>query len=443
MEEAPTPLNITQKGKKISISKKIEINENNGKQKLNIIIEKDYIIFKILYQDPILNEYSCKYSLNEIKSLHKMFSSISSFNEFFDYINNLSINNRISIQKQEGFIIINLEAEYLFKKYNIQMKLFKEKLDIELNFINVFKQLTGLKNLIKTIYNENKILKEELAQKKNEIKKLFEDNNNLKTEKEKVDKLLKEKNDNENIIVLNNNAEDEHKEKNRIKIAIKDKKSKDNDVIIEDLEQKYKTLEKLMKIKFDELNNEIEDLKSKLAEKIEFKIEPRKKQNIFLNLEDKLSMIMAKGEADKNDIEEIKKISKQIIEGTDVSPTEIIMDFFKSNMNNLTTYSIDNTSLQRLVDLKVKICGVISVYEPELKMRIKIEKEKQKEKNIKGKEKEKKNINVIHIIDEFRKEYNLDKDTFNDDRLMAYLQTYKNDKREAFKALMNRMYGGK
>ena len=65
----------------------------------------------------------------------------------------------------------------------------------------------------------------------------------------------------------------------RIKIAIKDKKSKDNDVIIEDLEQKYKTLEKLMKIKFDELNNEIEDLKSKLAEKIEFKIEPRKTQN--------------------------------------------------------------------------------------------------------------------------------------------------------------------
>ena len=179
MEEAPTPLNITQKGKKISISKKIEINENNGKQKLNIIIEKDYIFFKILYQDPILNEYSCKYSLNEIKSLHKMFSSISSFNEFFDYINDLSINNRISIQKKEGFIIINLEAEYLFKKYNIQMKLFKEKLDIELNFINVFKQLTGLKNLIKTIYNENKILKEELEQKKNEIKKLFEDNNIL------------------------------------------------------------------------------------------------------------------------------------------------------------------------------------------------------------------------------------------------------------------------
>ena len=366
MEEAPTPLNITQQGKKISISKKIEINENNGKQKLNIIIEKDYIIFKILYQDPILNEYSCKYSLNEIKSLHKMFSSISSFNEFFDYINNLSINNRISIQKQEGFIIINLEAEYLFKKYNIQMKLFKEKLDIELNFINVFKQLTGLKNLIKTIYNENKILKEELAQKKNEIKKLFEDNNNLKTEKEKVDKLLKEKNDNENIIVLNNNAEDEHKEKNGIKIAIKDKKSKDNDVIIEDLEQKYKTLEKLMKIKFDELNNEIEDLKSKLAEKIEFKIEPRKTQNIFLNLEDKLSMIMAKGKADKNDIEEIKIISKQIIEGTDKSPTEIIMNFFKDNMNNVTTFSIDKIDLKKLVDLKIKISESIFEYETEL-----------------------------------------------------------------------------
>ena len=394
MEEAPTPLNITQQGKKISISKKIEINENNGKQKLNIIIEKDYIIFKILYQDPILNEYSCKYSLNEIKSLHKMFSSISSFNEFFDYINNLSINNRISIQKKEGFIIINLEAEYLFKKYNIQMKLFKEKLDIELNFINVFKQLTGLKNLIKTIYNENKILKEELAQKKNEIKKLFEDNNNLKTEKEKVDKLLKEKNDNENIIVLNNNAEDEHKEKNGIKIAIKDKKSKDNDVIIEDLEQKYKTLEKLMKIKFDELNNEIEDLKSKLAEKIEFKIEPRKTQNIFLNLEDKLSMIMAKGKADKNDIEEIKIISKQIIEGTDKSPTEIVVNFFTDIMNNVTTYSNDKIDLKKFVDLKIKISESINEYETEL-LKMKIKKENEKIEKEKKEEKKNKKVDII------------------------------------------------
>ena len=298
----------------------------------------------------------------------------------------------------------NLDEMYsMIVELNNNYKIIKEKNEI------------NKKNIL-SLNIQFKVLLANFTETKEDLKK------NIEELKEKVEKVIKA-NKKDNSINSISNLNSGYKYNN-----------------ICNLEEKVNTL---MKNKFDDLENEIKALKLKLAEKEELKIEDKNGKNNFDNLENKLSMIMAKGEADKNDIEEIKKISKQIIEGTDVSPTEIIMDFFKSNMNNLTTYSIDKTSLQRLVDLKVKICDVISVYEPELKMRIKIEKEKEKEKNIKGKEKEKKNIDVIHIIDEFRKEYKIDKDTINDNTLMAYLQTYKNDKNKAFKALMQRMFGGK
>ena len=265
----------------------------------------------------------------------------------------------------------NLDEMYsMIVELNNNYKIIKEKNEI------------NKKNIL-SLNIQFKVLLANFTETKEDLKKNIEE---LKEKVEKVIKANKKDNNINNISNLNSGF-------------------KSN---IENLEEKTNSVNTLMKKKFDDLENEIKALKLKLAEKEELKIEDKNGKNNFDNLENKLSMIMAKGEADKNDIEEIKKISKQIIEGTDVSPTEIIMDFFKSNMNNLTTYSIDKTSLQRLVDLKLKICDVISVYEPELKMRIKIEKEK--EKNIKGKEKEKekKNINVIHIIDEFRKEYNLD-----------------------------------
>ena len=383
MEEAPTPLNITQQGKKISISKKIEINENNGKQKLNIIIEKDYIIFKILYQEPILNEYSCKYSLNEIKSLHKMFSSISSFNEFFDYINNLSINNRISIQKQEGFIIINLEAEYLFKKYNIQMKLFKEKLDIELNFINVFKQLTGLKNLIKTIYNENKILKEELAQKKNEIKKLFEDNNNLKTEKEKVDKLLKEKNDNENIILLNKqllvfkthldeNIKKFEKQINELEIKINEIHKKTNHINIDEINKlkiKFEDMEKSTNKMFESIRLNYNENKKLLFNNNEKEQKTYDLKKVLEDFENLLIIIISSEENEeigKENLEKFKNISRILIKNK-ISPIQILSKYFKDN-NKIAKNNneIDFKILERISKLQMKLIDIL--YDIEFKL---------------------------------------------------------------------------
>ena len=245
----------------------------------------------------------------------------------------------------------NLDEMYsMIVELNNNYKIIKEKNEI------------NKKNIL-SLNIQFKVLLANFTETKEDLKK------NIEELKEKVEKVIKA-NKKDNSINSISNLNSGYKYNN-----------------ICNLEEKVNTL---MKNKFDDLENEIKALKLKLAEKEELKIEDKNGKNNFDNLENKLSMIMAKGEADKNDIEEIKKISKQIIEGTDVSPTEIIMDFFKSNMNNLTTYSIDKTSLQRLVDLKVKICDVISVYEPELKMRIKIEKEKEKEKNIKGKKKKKK-----------------------------------------------------
>ena len=177
MEEAPSPI-LTHKIEE-TITKTIKINEKDIIRKLNIITKDDIIIFKILYQESLLIEYSCKYTLNELKLLHKIFSLLTSFKEFIDYIVNLSNQNKISIQKEEEYLLLNLDVEYLLNKYNIQIKLIKEKINVELNFINIFKQMTGLKNIIKNIYNENKNLKEEIDKKNNDIINLYKENNTL------------------------------------------------------------------------------------------------------------------------------------------------------------------------------------------------------------------------------------------------------------------------
>ena len=191
MEEAPTPLLIA-KEEKIT-SKTILITQKDDSKKLNIMIGKEYMIFNMEYQDPLLIKYSGKYSLKDIKSFHKMFSSILSFNEFLDYIIKLSKDKKISIQKDEECLFLNLETEYLLTNYNIRIKLNKEKLDVESNLMKFYKQMTGLKNIIKN-------LKEEINKKNNDITKLTEENNNLKIEiKKGEEKLEKIQQDNNNI----------------------------------------------------------------------------------------------------------------------------------------------------------------------------------------------------------------------------------------------------
>ena len=191
MEEAPTPLLIA-KEEKIT-SKTILITQKDDSKKLNIMIGKEYMIFNMEYQDPLLIKYSGKYSLKDIKSFHKMFSYILSFNEFLDYIIKLSKDKKISIQKDEECLFLNLETEYLLTNYNIRIKLNKEKLDVESNLMKFYKQMTGLKNIIKN-------LKEEINKKNNDITKLTEENNNLKIEiKKREEKLEEIQKDNNNI----------------------------------------------------------------------------------------------------------------------------------------------------------------------------------------------------------------------------------------------------
>ena len=246
MDEAPTPLLITKKEK--ITPKTISIAEKDDTKKLNIMIEKDYIIFKIEYQDPLLKKYSGKYSLNDIKLFHKMFSSILSFNEFLDYIIKLSKDKKISIQKEEEFLFLNLETEYLLTNYNIRIKLIKEELDVESNLINVFNQMKGLKNIIKK-------LKDEINEKNHDITKLNEENNNLKIEiKKGEEKLEKIQQDNNNI------AEEIFKLKENLKKEINDLKENFNKEI-NDLKEMYNN-------DINNLENEIQIFKNEKKEDI-------------------------------------------------------------------------------------------------------------------------------------------------------------------------------
>ena len=309
MDEAPTPLLITKKEK--TTPKTILIAEKDDTKKLNIMIEKDYIIFKIEYQDPLLKKYSGKYSLNDIKLFHKMFSSILSFNEFLDYIIKLSKDKKISIQKEEEFLFLNLETEYLLTNYNIRIKLIKEELDVESNLINVFNQMKGLKNIIKK-------LKDEINEKNHDITKLTEENNNLKIEiKKGEEKLEKIQQDNNNI------AEEIFKLKENLKKEINDLKENFNKEI-NDLKEMYNNDINNLENEIQIFKNEKEkDIKENPKEYIKVENEEKEKDedddNISIKEDDNNErMEEEKGDDNKNinsiDFDEENENNKDINE---------------------------------------------------------------------------------------------------------------------------------
>ena len=82
-----------------NISESFDLNQDDNNYKLNIeIISKD-IILNILEKKEKLKEYEIKLSLEELKQMHQIFSTISSCQEFLDYIKGLIENKKLSIKK--------------------------------------------------------------------------------------------------------------------------------------------------------------------------------------------------------------------------------------------------------------------------------------------------------------------------------------------------------
>ena len=66
-------------------------------------------------------------TFQNIKEIHNLFFGINSFNEFHDYLNTLSENKKLTINKKEDKLCIHLSVEYLFKPHSIDITLSPEK----------------------------------------------------------------------------------------------------------------------------------------------------------------------------------------------------------------------------------------------------------------------------------------------------------------------------
>ena len=182
-------LHIPKKG--IMINKDpIKIEQDNNNYCLNIGINEDIIRFSIIDKEKLQSvNYIKTMSFQEIKTLNKIFFGLSSFNDFYEYLQTLSVNKKINIEKSEENISLVLLAEYLSKPEIIRIILSRGKMDLDLNIKNIFKELLSMKEKIKNIdilNNENR----EIKQKLNEINKLNEkienQNAEINTIKEKL-----------------------------------------------------------------------------------------------------------------------------------------------------------------------------------------------------------------------------------------------------------------
>ena len=190
----------TEKGETADIIKfdTIKINQNEFNYDLDIKAQENTIYFNIKDKNqlPSIN-YKRSMSFKEIKGLNVQFQALNNFSDFYDYLNSLSNNNKLNIKKSNDKISIIFSVEVLLKQHSIEIDLFPEKLDLELNAKEIWEELINIKEKIKEIENlknenlefkkeidylknENKEKDNEINALKNDIKELNNELNNLK-----------------------------------------------------------------------------------------------------------------------------------------------------------------------------------------------------------------------------------------------------------------------
>ena len=182
------------------------INQENQEYLLSVKIEGETMIFNISEREKIGISYMKRITWEEIKKKEpkQIFSVLSSFMEFIDYLKALSELNKIFIIKTDNKIAINFDVEYLLKKYNIEIDLYPEKINLEKLVDDLCKEISLIKEEKKKSFEEIKYLKNELETMKNKMKNMEEKNNKeikeLKNEIKELKKCIQLKNDeNKNV----------------------------------------------------------------------------------------------------------------------------------------------------------------------------------------------------------------------------------------------------
>ena len=151
MKEAPLP-SITSPKEKLSESFELKQDEKN--YLLNIEIINQDIILNLVNQSEFMKEYEFKLAFNELKELNKVFSMLSSCQEFLDYMKALISNKKLLIKNTaENQMSIEFIAEYLLKQNIISFGLTQKKFNLELISQNLYKKVSSLTKNLKNLEN--------------------------------------------------------------------------------------------------------------------------------------------------------------------------------------------------------------------------------------------------------------------------------------------------
>ena len=214
-----------------------------------------------------------------------------------------------------------------------------------------------------------------------------------------------------------------------------DQKNDENNKIfinkLNNFENKYNKINEEMNKKFEEINEEIRKINFNMVNdrKYELKINKNTEQNIFEKFEALLSEIMGKENIDNNDLDELKQISKKLMENS-TSPAEYSTRYFKDNYKYLIENNQNQSEKEQLTlkisNIKGRILTTILDIEHELELL--------KNKNdIKPKTTIKK---TNKKVEQFRQEFKITELDADDKTIENYLNVYRNNKNKVYEVLM-------
>ena len=269
----------------------IKIKQDKKAYILNIEVNEDTITLSIRGQLSLAN-FSKNMNLKEIKNLNKIFNAFNSCDNFYEYLKELSNNDKINIENNNNNISIFFYIEDQLKEQKVEIVLYQTKIDTNLCLKEIYNELLNLKEKIKEIdylKEENINLKKENQNLKIKIDENTKNINQIKNEnkdlKMKIEEQKKEINDIKNNIIID-------KFENIISKIIKKNNFSDYNLIeLEKIIKKYKTFSapNILKDYFDNYQKyHLNTIENENKKYYETKI---KLYNFVDNIEDKLCII--------------------------------------------------------------------------------------------------------------------------------------------------------
>ena len=193
----------------------IKIKQDENEYCLNIISKGEKITFSVNVKNQLLyDNYTRKISFNNIKELHKGFSTLRSFNDFYEYLKSLSDKEKLKIKKYNDKISLIIYLEVLFKPENVEIDLTPGKQDIDLNIKTISKELlnmkeSDIKELHKKVNQEINNLKNKNEELNREIKDIKDKNTLLEKENKRINEVLIKENENKKFTKIINDIRNE------------------------------------------------------------------------------------------------------------------------------------------------------------------------------------------------------------------------------------------